>query len=77
LALIHLFTAVAGAPSYSYGFDTVDGGYRADGWSGAWSTNATAGNPQAGSQMVFSNSSTVVGTPTNRWLFSKPYLFRS
>ncbi|WP_291116345.1 T9SS-dependent choice-of-anchor J family protein [Flavobacterium sp. UBA6135] len=67
-----LFTAVAGAPSYSYGFDTVDGGYRADGWSGAWSTNATAGNPQAGSQMVFSNSSTVVGTPTNRWLFSKP-----
>jgi len=67
-----LFTAVAGVPSYAYGFDNANGGYRADGWSGAWSTNATAGNPQAGGQMVFSNSSTTVGTPTNRWLFSRP-----
>jgi hypothetical protein len=69
-----LFTAVAAAPSYSTGFDNA-AGYGADGWSGAWSTNATAGNPQAGTQMVFSNSSTVVGTPTNRWLFSRPIHF--
>lgn len=66
-----LFTAITGAPSYAYGFDTT-GGYALDGWSGAWSTNATAGNPQAGGQMVFSNSSTTVGTATNRWLFSRP-----
>jgi hypothetical protein len=66
-----LFTAVAGAPSYNYGFDNANG-FSSDGWSGAWSTNATAGNPQSGSQMTFSNSSTTVGTPTNRWLFSRP-----
>jgi hypothetical protein len=66
-----IFTAVAGAPSYNYGFDNTDG-FSFDGWSGAWSTNATAGNPQFGSQMIFSNSSTTVGTPTNRWLFSRP-----
>lgn len=66
-----LFTAVAAAPSYSYGFDNALG-YGADGWAGAWSTNATAGNPQAGTQMVFSNSSTVAATPTDRWLFSRP-----
>lgn len=69
-----LFTAVAAAPSYAYGFDSATG-YGSDGWSGAWSTNATAGNPQAGTQMVFSNSSTVVATPTNRWLFSRPIHF--
>lgn len=66
-----LFTAVEATPSYNYGFDNSNG-YSLDGWSGAWSTNATAGNPQAGAQMVFSNSSTTVGTPTNRWLFSRP-----
>ena len=69
-----LFTAVAAAPSYAYGFDSATG-YGSDGWSGAWSTNATAGNPQAGTQMVFSNSSTVAATPTNRWLFSRPIHF--
>lgn len=66
-----LFTAVAGAPSYNYGFDNTNG-YSTDGWSGGWSSNNTAGNPQAGTQMVFSNSSTTVGTATNRWLFSRP-----
>ncbi|WP_333694722.1 T9SS-dependent choice-of-anchor J family protein [Flavobacterium sp.] len=66
-----LFTAVQAAPSYSYGFDNPTF-YVSDGWTGAWSTNATAGNPQAGTQMVFSNSSTTVGTPTDRWLFSRP-----
>ncbi|MEX0595884.1 MAG: T9SS type A sorting domain-containing protein, partial [Candidatus Paceibacterota bacterium] len=69
-----LFTAVAAAPSYAYSFDSATG-YGSDGWSGAWSTNATAGNPQAGTQMVFSNSSTVAATPTNRWLFSRPIHF--
>lgn len=66
-----LFTAIAGAPSYNYGFDNANG-YSLDGWSGAWSSNNAAGNPQAGTQMLFSNSSTTVGTPTNRWLFSRP-----
>lgn len=66
-----LFTAVEATPSYNYSFDNSNG-YAFDGWLGAWSTNATAGYPQAGTQMVFSNSSTTVGTPTNRWLFSKP-----
>ncbi|MCU7616727.1 choice-of-anchor J domain-containing protein [Chryseobacterium sp. PBS4-4] len=69
-----LFTAQAlgaGTP-YSYGFDnTSTGFYQNDGWTGAWSTNATAGNPQAGAQMVFSNNSTTAAT--NRWLFSKPF----
>ena len=60
--------------NYAYGFDNSAAGfYQNDGWTGAWSTNNTAGNPQAGTQMVFSNSSTTVGTPTNRWLFSKPF----
>jgi hypothetical protein len=66
-----LFTAIVGAPSYNYGFDNANG-FSFDGWSGAWSSNNTAGNPQAGTQMIFSNSSTTVGTPTNRWLFSRP-----
>lgn len=60
--------------SYNYGFDnTAAGFYNNDGWTGAWSTNASATNPQAGGQMVFSNSSEVLATPTNRWLFSKPF----
>ena len=66
-----LFTAIVGAPSYNYGFDNTNG-YSIDGWSGAWSSNNTVGNPQAGVQMLFSNSSTTVGTATNRWLFSRP-----
>lgn len=70
-----LFTAQPLAVgNYAYGFDnTAPSFYQNDGWTGAWSTNATAGNPQSGPQMVFSNSSTTVGTPTNRWLFSKPF----
>ncbi|WP_144281702.1 T9SS-dependent choice-of-anchor J family protein [Chryseobacterium echinoideorum] len=56
---------------YPYGFDNTNG-FAADGWSGSWSTNNAAGNPQAGAQMVFSNSSTVVATPTDRWLYSRP-----
>ena len=68
-----LFTAqTLGVATYSYGFDnTATGFYQNDGWSGAWSTNATAGNPQAGAQMVFSNNSN--SAATNRWLFSKPF----
>jgi len=69
-----LFTAQtlgAGTP-YSYDFDNATAGfYQNDGWTGAWATDATAGNPQAGTQMVFSNNSTTA--VTNRWLFSKPY----
>ncbi|MBW8522573.1 choice-of-anchor J domain-containing protein [Chryseobacterium chendengshani] len=69
-----LFTAQplgTGTP-YSYGFDnTTAAFYQNDGWTGAWSTNATAGNPQAGAQMVFSNNSTTAAT--NRWLYSKPF----
>jgi len=56
---------------YPYGFDNTNG-FTADGWTGAWSINNTTGNPQAGAQMLFSNSSTVVGTPTDRWLYSRP-----
>lgn len=68
-----LYTATElGAGSYAYGFDnTAAGFYQNDGWTGAWSTNAGAGNPQAGTQMVFSNNSTAAAT--NRWLFSKPF----
>ncbi|AYN02228.1 T9SS-dependent choice-of-anchor J family protein [Chryseobacterium sp. 3008163] len=67
------FTAQAlGVASYSYGFDnTAANFYLNDGWTGAWSTNATTGNPQAGTQMVFSNNSATAAT--NRWLFSKPF----
>ncbi|MBB4805609.1 hypothetical protein HNP38_000881 [Chryseobacterium defluvii] len=61
-----------GVGTYTYGFDnTASGFYQNDGWSGAWSTNAGAGNPQAGAQMVFSNNSNTAAT--NRWLFSKPF----
>ncbi|MBW8359227.1 MAG: T9SS type A sorting domain-containing protein [Weeksellaceae bacterium] len=63
------FTATDPTPSYAYGFDNA-AGYPANGWSGSWSTNATAGNPQAGTQMVFSNNSTTLAT--NRWLYSAP-----
>jgi hypothetical protein len=59
---------------YSYGFETTsaNGSYNADGWSGAFSLNNTAGAAYYadGSQMVFSNSSTTAAT--NRWLFSRP-----
>ncbi|MCY0968258.1 T9SS-dependent choice-of-anchor J family protein [Chryseobacterium wangxinyae] len=66
------FTAVnATTTSYPYGFDNTSG-FAADGWSGSWSTNNAAGNPQAGAQMVFSNSSTVTTTATDRWLYSRP-----
>lgn len=67
-----ILTAVL--PPYSYGFDNT-AGYLADSWSGAWSTNATAGNPQAGTQMVFSNSSATAAT--NRWLFSRPIMLQA
>lgn len=68
-----LFTAqTLDVATYSYGFDnTATGFYQNDGWTGAWSTNATAGNPQAGAQMIFSNNSS--SAATNRWLFSKPF----
>jgi hypothetical protein len=66
------FTALnATTTGYPYGFDNTSG-FTADGWSGTWSVNNGAGNPQAGAQMVFSNSSTVIGTPTDRWLYSRP-----
>ncbi|WP_209390041.1 T9SS type A sorting domain-containing protein [Chryseobacterium sp. RR2-3-20] len=66
------FTALnATTTGYPYGFDNTSG-FAADGWSGAWSTNNAAGNPQAGAQMVFSNSSTVATTATDRWLYSRP-----
>jgi len=55
-------------PPYSYGFDNASG-YLADFWTGTWSTNATAGNPQAGTQMVFSNNSTTAAT--NRSIVSR------
>ena len=70
-ATFALEVPITGATGYAYGFDNVSG-YAADGWSGAWATNGTAGNPQAGTQMVFSNSSTTVGTNTDRWLYSRP-----
>ncbi|MDR6969368.1 hypothetical protein J2X31_003399 [Flavobacterium arsenatis] len=60
-------------PPYSYGFDNA-AGFTADSWSGTWSTNATAGNPQAGTQMVFSNNSATAAT--NRWLFSRPIMLQ-
>jgi len=65
-----LFTAVAGAPSYAYGFDA--GAVSADGWSGTWSRNTTPANPQAGAGMMFSNNATTGTTATNRWLVSRP-----
>lgn len=70
-----IYTATElGIGSYAYGFDnTTAGFYTNDGWTGSWSTNATAGNPQAGPQMVFSNSSGVLLTPTNNSLYSKPF----
>jgi len=61
-------------PPYSYGFDNA-AGFTADSWSGTWSTNATAGNPQAGTQMVFSNNSATA--VTNRWLFSRPIMLEA
>lgn len=61
-------------PPYSYGFDNA-AGFAADSWSGAWSTNATAGNPQAGAQMVFSNNSATAAT--DRWLFSRPIMLQA
>jgi len=61
------------APPYTYGFDNALT-YIADGWTGTWSTNATAGNPQAGTQMIFSNNGT---TATNRWLFSRPFVLQA
>ncbi len=70
-----LFTAhgPSAASPYPYSFDnTAAGFYQNDGWSGGWSTNATVGNPQAGPQMVFSNSSTVAATPTNNYLYTRP-----
>lgn len=66
--ILTAFTPVA--PPYSYGFDNA-AGYLPDGWTGTWSTNATAGNPQAGTQMIFSNNS--ITAATNRWLFSRPF----
>lgn len=66
------FTPVA--PPYTYGFDNA-AGYLVDGWSGTWSTNATAGNPQAGTQMIFSNNSTTA--VTNRWIFSRPFTLQA
>lgn len=66
------FTALnATTTGYPYGFDNTSG-FAADGWSGSWSTNNAAGNPQAGTQMVFSNSSTVTTAATDRWLYSRP-----
>lgn len=66
-----LFTAQqVGLGATSYGFDNPEG-YLVDGWNGAWGVNSQAGNPQAGTQMVFSNNSS--SAATNRWLLSKPY----
>ena len=66
--IITSFTPVA--PPYAYGFDNPLG-YVSDGWSGTWSTNATAGNPQAGTQMIFSNNSQ--SAVSNRWIISRPF----
>ncbi|HSD13745.1 MAG TPA: choice-of-anchor J domain-containing protein [Flavobacterium sp.] len=59
---------------YTYGFETplASGGYEADGWSGNFSLNNSAGAPfyADGVQMVFSNSSTTAAT--NNWMFSRP-----
>ncbi len=54
---------------YAYGFDNTSG-YSVDGWSGSWSTGTTAANAQAGTQYIFSNSSTTAAT--NRSIYSRP-----
>ena len=54
---------------YAYGFDNALG-YAVDGWSGSWSTGTVAANAQAGTQYLFSNSSTTAAT--NRSLYSRP-----
>lgn len=67
-------------PPYSYGFDNSVGGFVADGWSGTgttattWSTNFTAGNPQAGTGLIFSNNaSPAAPAAVNRWMFSPAF----
>lgn len=62
-------TATPVTTSFAYGFDNTNG-YTADYWSGTFSTNATAGNPQAGTQMVFSNNS--LTAPTNARIYTRP-----
>lgn len=64
-------------PPYAYGFDNSTAGFVADGWSGTgvtattWSTNFTAGNPQAGAGLIFSNNSNPAApTAVNRWIFT-------
>lgn len=54
---------------YAYGFDNASG-YNVDGWSGSWSTGTTASQSQAGTQYIFSNSSTTAAT--NRSIYSRP-----
>lgn len=63
-------------PPYNYGFDNT-AGFVADGWIGggttatSWSTNFTAGNPQAGAGLIFSNNaSSNSPTAVNRWMYS-------
>jgi len=59
---------------YSYGFENpaTNSGYFADGWTGSFSLNNSAGAAYYadGAQMVFSNSSMTAAT--NRWLYSRP-----
>ncbi|WNM17919.1 T9SS-dependent choice-of-anchor J family protein [Flavobacterium capsici] len=69
----NIFTA-SYVTNSNYGFETTaaNGGYNADGWTGSFSLNNTAGAAfyADGVQMVFSNSSTTAAT--DRWLYSRP-----
>ena len=77
---VFLTAALPIVPPYSYGFDNQASGFAADGWSGTgvtastWSTNFTAGNPQAGAGLIFSNNaSTAAPTAVNRWMFTPAF----